>query len=76
MYIVQLSARINENVDDGDMDGDMITFDDYDGSDDEIDDVSTEIPQIVYIFISHWLKWYVATESESYSNNYGYIINR
>lgn len=34
------SARINENVDDGDMENDNITFDDFDGSDDEIDDVS------------------------------------
>lgn len=35
-------ARINENVDEGFMDGDniTITFDDYDGSDDDIDDVS------------------------------------
>jgi len=40
-YSVQLfAARINENVDDGDMEGDMIFFDDYDGSDDEIDEVS------------------------------------
>lgn len=35
-----LTARINENVDDGDMEGDNITFDDFEGSDDEIDDVS------------------------------------
>ncbi|KAH3735936.1 hypothetical protein DPMN_042497 [Dreissena polymorpha] len=33
------SARINENVEEGDMDGDMITVDDYDGSDDDIDDI-------------------------------------
>jgi len=33
------AARINENVDEGDMDGEFITFDDYEGSDDDIDDV-------------------------------------
>ncbi|XP_052811677.1 eukaryotic translation initiation factor 1A, X-chromosomal-like [Mya arenaria] len=33
------SARINENVDEGETGEDFITFDDYDGSDDDIDDI-------------------------------------
>ena len=37
------SARINENVDEGIMDQDNITFDDYDDDDDDIDDVSSVI---------------------------------
>lgn len=32
-------TRINENIDDGEMEGDNICFDDFDGSDDEIDEI-------------------------------------
>lgn len=45
LYPFSISARINENPYDEDVD-DNITFDDFDGEDEEIDDVSSRFSQL------------------------------